>query len=264
MKTVNEILEEKGINEAFMLNTVETLAIIMRSNSLSGKFIPESLRLVKDSVENDADFRKEVEYLLSNQTVALKTIAIGVDAFAAYVFAEMYSGGYVQMTEAGIKELDSMTDAEIMKCICAAVAAVMASLEKRMSDQAPRYAKLDWGFEEISERVLAMTEETMKRLVEISDDIEMNPVQVQVTSMLNAIFSIMSIHALLEVSKMLKADPTFVEEISQGAHSKALNEVFTQTGAAVLSTKLAINFGDEFVEQLDSMAERELSGARLQ
>ena len=89
MKTVNEILEAKGINEAFMLNTVETLAIIMRSNSLSGKFIPESLRVVKDSVENDADFRKEVEHLLSNQTVALKTIAIGVDAFAAYVFAEM-------------------------------------------------------------------------------------------------------------------------------------------------------------------------------
>ena len=264
MKTVNEILEEKGINEAFMLNTVETLAIIMRSNSLSGKFIPESLRLVKDSIENDADFRKEVEYLLSNQTVALKTIAIGVDAFAAYVFAEMYSGGYVQMTEAGIKELDNMSDAEIMKCICASVASVMASLEKRMSDQSPRYAKLDWGFEEISERVLALTEETMKRLVEISDDIEMNPIQVQVTSMLNAIFSIMGIHALLEVSKMLEADPAFVEEISQGAHSKALNEVFTQTGAAVLSTKLAINFGDEFVEQLDSMAERELSGARLQ
>lgn len=264
MKTVNEILEEKGINEAFMLNTVETLAIIMRSNSLSGKFIPESLRLVKDSVENDADFRKEVEYLLSNQTVALKTIAIGVDAFAAYVFAEMYSGGYIQMTEAGIKELDNMPDAEIMKCICASVASVMASLEKRMSDQSPRYAKLDWGFEEISERVLTLTEETMKRLVEISDGIEMNTVQVQLTSMLNAIFSIMGIHALLEVSKMLEADPAFVEEISQGAHSKALNEVFTQTGAAVLSTKLAINFGDEFVEQLDSMAERELSGARLQ
>ena len=168
------------------------------------------------------------------------------------------------MTEAGIKELDNMSDAEIMKCICASVASVMASLEKRMSDQSPRYAKLDWGFEEISERVLALTEETMKRLVEISDDIEMNPIQVQVTSMLNAIFSIMGIHALLEVSKMLEADPAFVEEISQGAHSKALNEVFTQTGAAVLSTKLAINFGDEFVEQLDSMAERELSGARLQ
>ncbi|AKU43983.1 hypothetical protein CPT_Michonne34 [Citrobacter phage Michonne] len=264
MKTVNEIMEEKGINEAFMLNTVETLAIIMRSNSLSGKFIPESLCLVKDSVENDEDFRKEVEYLLSNQSVALKTIAIGIDAFAAYVFEEMYSGGFIQMTEAGIKELDNMSDAEIMKCICASVASVMASLEKRMSDQSPRYAKLDWGFEEISERVLTLTEETMTRLVQISDGIEMNPVQVQLTSMLNAIFSIMGIHALLEVSKMLEADPAFVEEISQGAHSKALNDVFSQTGAAVLSTKLAINFGDEFVEQLDSMAERELSGARLQ
>ncbi|QBP33121.1 hypothetical protein Silverhawkium_gp34 [Shigella phage Silverhawkium] len=37
MKTVNEVLLEKGINENFLLNTVETLAVVMRSNSLSGK-----------------------------------------------------------------------------------------------------------------------------------------------------------------------------------------------------------------------------------
>lgn len=264
MKTVNEILEEKGIDEAFMLNTVETLAIIMRSNSLSGKFIPESLRVVKNAVENDEDFRKEVEYLLSNKTDALKTIFIGVDAFAAYIFDEIYSGGYIQITEQGIKELDNMSDEDLLKGICTLVAAVMASLEKRMNDKSPRYAKLDWGFDEVSEKAIQYADETMNKLSEITNGLALDPIQVKVTSLLNAIFSIMGIHALLEVSKMLESDPSFVESISQGAHTAALGEVFSQTGAAVLSTKIAINFGEEFFQQLEAMSERELTGSKLQ
>ena len=267
MKTVNEILLEKGVNENFLLNTVETLAVVMRGNTLSGAVIPASLRIEGASTDTDEEFRKEVEFLLNNRGVALQSIVIGLDTFAGFFFNELHTGGYTQITEEGMKVLEGLSEEELVNAMVAPIAAVMAALEKRMADQSPRYAKLDWGYDEISTIALEYADSSVKKLQEVvnSEAAEgLDPIQIKVTSILSAVMSIMSIHALVEVSKMLQAEPAFVEEISGGASTGALYEIFTQTGAAIVREKLAINFGEEFCEQLQALAERESSQATIQ
>ena len=267
MKTVNEVLLEKGINENFLLNTVETLAVVMRSNSLSGKVIPDSLRPDGAGVDSDEKFRNEVKFLLDNRKAALQSIVIGLDTFAEYIFNEMYAGGYNAITEAGLKELDKMSEGELVNATVAPVAAVMASLEKRMNDHSPRYQKLDWGYDAISDVAKEYTKSSVQKLEQVVESESVAGIdasQIKLTSILSAVISVMGIHALLEVSKILDAEPSFVEEMSGGASVGALYEVFTQTGAAIVREKIAITFGEEFCEQLDAMAERENSQATEQ
>lgn len=267
MKTVNEVLLEKGINENFLLNTVETLAVVMRGNTLSSSAIPASLRIEGASTETDEEFRKEVEYLLNNRNAALQSIVIGIDTFADFFFNELHTGGYTKMDDEGIKVLDGLSEEELVNVMLAPIAAVMAALEKRMNDKSPRYEKLDWGYGDISKVAEEYAASSVKKLQEVvnSEIAEgLDPIQIKVTSILSAVMSIMSIHALVEVSKMLQAEPAFVEEISGGASTGALYEIFTQTGAAIVREKLAIHFGEEFCEQLQALAERESSQATIQ
>lgn len=267
MKTVNEVLLEKGVNDNFLLNTVETLAVVMRGNTLSGSAIPASLRIEGASTETDEEFRKEVEFLLNNRNVALQSIVIGIDTFADFFFNELHSGGYTKLDDDGIKIVEGLSEEELVNAMVAPIAAVMAALEKRMNDKSPRYEKLNWGYGDISKVAEEYTLSSVKKLQEIAQEEAvkgLDSTQVKVTSILSGVMSVMGIHALLEVSKMLKAEPAFVEEISGGASTNALYDIFTQTGAAIVREKLAIHFGEEFCEQLQALSERESSQATLQ
>lgn len=267
MKTVNEVLLEKGIDENFLLNTVETLAVVLRGNTLSGSVIPASLRIEGASTETDEEFRKEVEYLLNNRKVALLSIVIGIDAFADFFFSELHSGGYTKINDEGFKILERLSEEELVNAMVAPIAAVMAALEKRMNDKSPRYEKLDWGYGDISKATKEYAISSVKKLQEIAQSEVakgMDSTQIKVTSILSGVMSVMGIHALLEVSKMLKAEPAFVEEISGGASTNALYDIFTQTGAAIVREKIAIHFGEEFCEQLQALHERDSSQTTVQ
>jgi hypothetical protein len=46
--TVDQMLEEKGIDEAFLINAVESMAMILRGNNYTEQFMPASYNLPKD------------------------------------------------------------------------------------------------------------------------------------------------------------------------------------------------------------------------
>lgn len=258
MKTVNEMLAEKNINEQFLLTTVESLAVIFRSNTFTRGFMPESLQVTE--IDSDESFRSTVELLTSNRKIALTSIVVGVDSLAKFLFENMQSGDYSSMDEQSINMLlNEMTEQQMVMGIVGGVSSVMAMLEKRMEDKSSRYDKLDWGFNVISERAKALAIETYQKLEDLTKqdaDIKLDDIQVMVTALTPAIMTIMNIHAILEVADLLKSPPSFIEEISGGASASALQDVLMQTNVAIVREKIAINFGDEFLQQIEAMAEK--------
>lgn len=82
---VEKMLEEKGIDEAFLINAVESMAMILRGNNYTERFMPASYNLPKDKSDNDA-FAEQVNMMLCDKTLALASIAVGVDALAEFIF----------------------------------------------------------------------------------------------------------------------------------------------------------------------------------
>ena len=81
---VEKMLEEKGIDEAFLINAVESMAMILRGNNYTEQFMPSSYNLPEDKSDNGA-FAEQVNMMLTDTTLALASIAVGVDALAAVV-----------------------------------------------------------------------------------------------------------------------------------------------------------------------------------
>lgn len=259
MTTVNEMLASKGIDNNFMLNTVESLAIVMRSNTFISQAIPESYQ-ANAEISDEAAFRSQVKLLLNNRQLSLASVAVGVDAFAGYVFDKMQTGDFKTLSEEEKEALLEFNEDDIFNLIIGSVASVMAVLEKRVQEKLPRYEKLDWGFSDIFERSQEMVKLTKEQLQEVVDreaERGLDEIQVKLTAMAPSIITVMSIHALFEVAGMIDAPIEFVEQIVGNVSSESLREVIMQTGAAVLQEKIAIHFGDEFVETIQAISEKE-------
>ncbi|QHR67948.1 hypothetical protein mistaenkt_60 [Escherichia phage mistaenkt] len=259
MTTVNEMLASKGIDSNFMLNTVESLAIVMRSNTFSSQATPESYQ-VNAEISDESAFRSQVELLLNNRQLALASVAVGVDAFAGYVFDKMQTGDYKVLSEEEKEALLEFTEDETFNLIINSIASVMAVLEKRVQEKLPRYEKLDWGFADIFERSQEMVKLTKEQLQEVVDNEAergLDEIQVKLTALVPSIITVMSIHALFEVAGLIDAPIEFVEQIAGNVSGEALREVIMQTGAAVLQDKIAIHFGDEFVATIQALSDKE-------
>jgi hypothetical protein len=259
MTTVNEMLSSKGIDSNFMLNTIESLAIVMRSNTFSSKVMPESYQ-VNGDISDESAFRSQVKLLLSDRKLALASVAVGVDAFAGYIFDNMQTGDFKVLSEEEKEGILNFSEDATFELIINSIASVMAVLEKRVQDKLPRYEQLDWGFVDIFERVqemVTLTSEQLKEVVEREAEHGIDEIQVKLTALVPSIITVMGIHALFEVAQLIDAPIEFVEQIAGDVSGEALREVIMQTGAAVLQEKIAIHFGDEFVETLQAISEKE-------
>ena len=241
---VEKMLEEKGIDEAFLINAVESMAMILRGNNYTEQFMPASYNLPEDKSDNGA-FAEQVNMMLTDTTLALASIAVGVDALAEFIFYEMQKNDYIRMSDED-KELLLTKDTDfIIDTLISSTSAVMAVLEKRMEEKLSRYEKLDWGVEELNPRI----KEIIQQIKE--------PLQVKVALMIPAISTMMNIVALIQLSQMMGVSMEFIEEMTGGVSMQAINDVLVNIGASIIEEKLRINFGDDFVKQLSAMAEKE-------
>lgn len=259
--TVDQMLKEKGIDESFLINAVESMAMILRGNNYTEQFMPASYNLPKDKSDNGA-FAEQVNMMLCDTTLALASIAVGVDALAEFIFYEMQTNDYIRMSDED-KEILLTKDTDfIIDTILSSTCAVMAVLEKRMEEKLSRYEKLDWGMEELSPRIKEVIQQTKNSLEEsVKNDsvATVEPLQVKVALMIPAITTMMNIVALIQLSQMLGASIEFIEEMTGGVSMQAINDVLMSIGASIIEEKLRINFGDEFVKQVSAMAEKESS-----
>ena len=257
--TVDQMLEEKGIDEAFLINAVESMAMILRGNNYTEKFIPASYNLPKDKSDNGA-FAEQVNMMLTDTTLALASIAVGVDALAEFIFYEMQKNDYIRMSDED-KELLLTKDTDfIIDTLISSTSAVMAVLEKRMEEKLSRYEKLDWGVEELNPRIkeiIQQTKESLEEAVENDSVADIEPLQVKVVLMIPAISTMMNIVALVQLSQMMSVSIEFIEEMTGGVSMQAINDVLVNIGASIIEEKLRINFGDDFVKQISAMAEKE-------
>ena len=257
--TVDQMLEEKGMDEAFLINAVESMAMILRGNNYTEKFMPASYNLPKDKSDNGA-FAEQVNMMLTDTTLALASIAVGVDALAEFIFYEMQKNDYIRMSDED-KELLLTKDTDfIIDTLISSTSAVMAVLEKRMEEKLSRYEKLDWGVEELNPRIkeiIQQTKESLEEAVENDSVADIEPLQVKVVLMIPAISTMMNIVALVQLSQMMSVSIEFIEEMTGGVSMQAINDVLVNIGASIIEEKLRINFGDDFVKQISAMAEKE-------
>lgn len=259
--TVDQMLKEKGIDEAFLINAVESMAMILRGNNYTEQFMPKSYNLPEDKTDNGA-FAEQVNLMLSDTTLALASIAVGVDALAEFIFYEMQKNDYIRMSDED-KELLLTQDTDfLIDTLISSTSAVMAVLEKRMEEKLSRYEKLDWGVEELSPRIkeiIQKTKDSLAEAVENDSVANVEPLQVKVALMIPAISTMMNIVALIQLSQMMGASIEFIESMTGGVSMQAINDVLMSIGASIIEEKLRINFGDEFVKQVAAMAEKESS-----
>ncbi len=259
--TVDQMLKEKGIDEAFLINAVESMAMILRGNNYTERFMPASYNLPKDKSDNGA-FAEQVNMMLTDTPLALASIAVGVDALAEFIFYEMQKNDYIRMSDENKELLLTQDNDSLIDTIIASTSAVMAALEKRMEEKLSRYEKLDWGVEELNPRIKEIIQQTKDSLAEaVKDDsvADVEPLQVKVALMIPAISTMMNIVALIQLSQMLGVSIEFVESMTGGVSMQAINDVLVSIGASIIEEKLRINFGDDFVKQISAMAEKEYS-----
>lgn len=256
---VEKMLEEKGVDEAFLINAVESMAMILRGNNYTEQFMPASYNLPEDKSDNGA-FSEQVNMMLTDTTLALASIAVGVDALAEFIFYEMQKNDYIRMSDED-KELLLTKDTDfIIDTLISSTSAVMAALEKRMEEKLSRYEKLDWGVEELSPRIkeiIQQTKDSLEEAVENDSVADIEPLQVKVALMIPAISTMMNIVALIQLSQMMGVSIEFIEEMTGGVSMQAINDVLVNIGASIIEEKLRINFGDDFVKQISAMAEKE-------
>ena len=259
--TVDQMLKEKGIDEAFLINAVESMAMILRGNNYTERFMPASYNLPKDKSDNGA-FAEQVNMMLTDTSLALASIAVGVDALAEFIFYEMQKNDYIRMSDENKELLLTQDNDSLIDTIIASTSAVMAALEKRMEEKLSRYEKFDWGVEELTPRIREIIQQTKESLAEaVKDDsvADVEPLQVKVALMIPAISTMMNIVALIQLAQMLGVTIEFVEEMTGGVSMQAINDVLVNIGASIIEEKLRINFGDDFVKQVSAMAEKEYS-----
>lgn len=259
--TVDQMLKEKGVDEAFLINAVESMAMILRGNNYTERFMPASYNLPKDKSDNGA-FAEQVNMMLTDTSLALASIAVGVDALAEFIFYEMQKNDYIRMSDENKELLLTQDNDSLIDTIIASTSAVMAALEKRMEEKLSRYEKFDWGVEELTPRIKEIIQQTKESLEEaVKDDsvADVEPLQVKVALMIPAISTMMNIVALIQLAQMLGVTIEFVEEMTGGVSMQAINDVLVNIGASIIEEKLRINFGDDFVKQVSAMAEKEYS-----
>ncbi|HGZ0872080.1 MAG: minor tail protein [Escherichia phage RP3] len=259
--TVDQMLKEKGIDEAFLINAVESMAMILRGNNYTERFMPASYNLPKDKSDNGA-FAEQVNMMLTDTSLALASIAVGVDALAEFIFYEMQKNDYIRMSDENKELLLTQDNDSLIDTIIASTSAVMAALEKRMEEKLSRYEKFDWGVEELTPRIREIIQQTKESLAEaVKDDsvADVEPLQVKVALMIPAISTMMNIVALIQLAQMLGVTIEFVEEMTGGVSMQAINDVLVNIGASIIEEKLRIHFGDDFVKQVSAMAEKEHS-----
>lgn len=259
--TVDQMLKEKGVDEAFLINAVESMAMILRGNNYTEQFMPASYNLPKDK-SDDGAFAEQVNMMLTDTSLALASIAVGVDALAEFIFYEMQKNDYIRMSDENKELLLTQDTDSLIDTIIASTSAVMAALEKRMEEKLSRYEKFDWGVEELNPRIKEIIQQTKDSLAEaVKDDsvADVEPLQVKVALMIPAISTMMNIVALIQLSQMLGVTIEFVEEMTGGVSMQAINDVLVNIGASIIEEKLRINFGDDFVKQVSAMAEKEYS-----
>lgn len=259
--TVDQMLKEKGIDEAFLINAVESMAMILRGNNYTERFMPASYNLPKDKSDNGA-FAEQVNMMLTDTSLALASIAVGVDALAEFIFYEMQKNDYIRMSDENKELLLTQDNDSLIDTIIASISAVMAALEKRMEEKLSRYEKFDWGVEELTPRIREIIQQTKESLAEaVKDDYvaDVEPLQVKVALMIPAISTMMNIVALIQLAQMLGVTIEFVEEMTGGVSVQAINDVLVNIGASIIEEKLRIHFGDDFVKQVSAMAEKEHS-----
>lgn len=259
--TVDQMLKEKGIDEAFLINAVESMAMILRGNNYTERFMPASYNLPKDKSDNGA-FAEQVNMMLTDTSLALASIAVGVDALAEFIFYEMQKNDYIRMSDENKELLLTQDTDSLIDTIIASTSAVMAALEKRMEEKLSRYEKFDWGVEELTPRIREIIQQTKESLAEaVKDDsvADVEPLQVKVALMIPAISTMMNIVALIQLAQMLGVTIEFVEEMTGGVSMQAINDVLVNIGASIIEEKLRIHFGDDFVKQVSAMAEKEYS-----
>lgn len=259
--TVDQMLKEKGIDEAFLINAVESMAMILRGNNYTEQFMPKSYNLPEDKTDNGA-FAEQVNMMLCDKKLALASIVVGVDALAEFIFYEMQKNDYVAMTSEEKDSLLLLDNNELVDLLISSTSAVMAALEKRMEEKLSRYEKLDWGVEELNTRIKEIIQQTKDSLAEaVKDDsvADVEPLQVKVALMIPAISTMMNIVALIQLSQMMGASIEFIESMTGGVSMQAINDVLVSIGASIIEEKLRINFGDDFVKQISAMAEKEHS-----
>lgn len=259
--TVDQMLKEKGIDEAFLINAVESMAMILRGNNYTERFMPASYNLPKDKSDNGA-FAEQVNMMLTDTPLALASIAVGVDALAEFIFYEMQKNDYIRMSDENKELLLTQDNDSLIDTIIASTSAVMAALEKRMEEKLSRYEKFDWGVEELTPRIREIIQQTKESLAEaVKDDsvADVEPLQVKVALMIPAISTMMNIVALIQLAQMLGVTIEFVEEMTGGVSMQAINDVLVNIGASIIEEKLRIHFGDDFVKQVSAMAEKEHS-----
>lgn len=259
--TVDQMLKEKGIDEAFLINAVESMAMILRGNNYTERFMPASYNLPKDKSDNGA-FAEQVNMMLTDTSLALASIAVGVDALAEFIFYEMQKNDYIRMSDENKELLLTQDNDSLIDTIIASTSAVMAALEKRMEEKLSRYEKFDWGVEELTPRIREIIQQTKESLAEaVKDDsvADVEPLQVKVALMIPAISTMMNIVALIQLAQMLGVTIEFVEEMTGGVSMQAINDVLVNIGASIIEEKIRIHFGDDFVKQVSAMAEKEHS-----
>ena len=253
------MLKEKGIDEAFLINAVESMAMILRGNNYTEQFMPESYNLPKDKSDNGA-FAEQVNLMLSDTTLALASIAVGVDALAEFIFYEMQKNDYIRMSDED-KELLLTQDTDfLIDTLISSTSTVMAALEKRMNEKLSRYEKLEWGVEELSPRtkeIIQQTKDSLEEAVKNDSVATVEPLQVKVALMIPAISTMMNIVALIQLSQMMGASIEFIESMTGGVSMQAINDVLMSIGASIIEEKLRLHFGEDFVKQVSAMAEKE-------
>lgn len=266
MKTSKELLQEKGVNEVYAICSIETLALLMRSNSTVSKIYPEEYKvptlISEDPEESEKTFSQEANLMLEDRRMAMASIAVGIDYFASVFFENLHKNGMPTLSEEERKQLLEQDEEYLMGSILSSVTIVMAALERRVKDGSPLLKKLNWSYKSVMSRaneIATLCNDDFEKLVKESPDYD--PMQIRMTALVESISQILCIVSVFEVAKTLDTTPELVYEVGYKESACSLLEIMMTIGVQFLKEKIIHDFGEDFYNNVDALSKEEAEAA---
>lgn len=268
LATVESMLADKGIDDAFMSMPAEALAILLASNKVSGASVKTLIDLNREVSPSEAENSEQVLKLIKSPELTLAVIHIGLHGLVAKVAQTLWKGNecFKPYTAEEVENLSNNSVDKSLELITLSLATFSSCLLAAKDLNIPRYTQTDKIIiKDLSDKVADTSAETLKVIQRVFKESEQELkglpyYEFAVQGLVGYILPALAMVTMIYMSETTQMDLSATADILSSHTNHILQESLIMCNQQALEVKIADVFGKEFLDQLDAAAERQISG----
>lgn len=265
--TVDSMLEEKGFTGNLTDVSGEALVLLLSSNRLGvstlGKFLPINNEIDENTCEVN------LQKVINSKSLMIKALTVGVQGMIANIIENLYPNNkefFDYYTNEDFEALEKGDSSFAVDCLAQNLSTLTALFDEGFKRDIPRNTKTtELSIKELDEKIIELKVEILDAIDTAyknkTEDIPYE--QVVASGLVKYILPILSLVSLIEVSNQMGLSLPVVAEMTIGMQNVNIQNAFQECFATCTAVKLETMYGKDFLDQLESMAEKEATKQTL-